>query len=184
MVRKEAFKDDEGAVMIDPDIKIREQFEKIELPCNQENRMNNSLNAPIRAKDKKKGPKMPKSQKVYDTDTDNNTISEAEELPEDPNDKILKTLDEAMHKATLRPTEKPPVAAAAPSRKAMPPAQPVEEDKNDGEGLLFENALKDVGLGEIDEMIGMQPEHSKKGIVQQIVSENKKAEKKRQELED
>ena len=106
MVRKEAFKDDEGAVMIDPDIKIREQFEKIELPCNQENRMNNTINAPIRAKDKKKGPKMPKSQKVYDTDTDNNTISEVEELQEDPNDQILKTLDQAMHKATLRPAEK------------------------------------------------------------------------------
>ena len=48
MVRKEAFKEEEGAIMIDPDINIKEKFEEIDLPCNTERRMNNSINAPIR----------------------------------------------------------------------------------------------------------------------------------------
>ena len=48
MVRKEAFKEDEGAIMIDPDINIKEKFEEIDLPCNTVKRINNSINAPIR----------------------------------------------------------------------------------------------------------------------------------------
>ena len=48
MVRKEAFKEDEGAILLDPDINIKEKFDQIDLPCNQEDRINNTINAPVR----------------------------------------------------------------------------------------------------------------------------------------
>ena len=48
MVRKEAFKEDEGAIMLDPDINIKEKFDEIRLPCSEENRINNTLGAPTR----------------------------------------------------------------------------------------------------------------------------------------
>jgi len=48
MVRKEAFKEDEGAIMLDPDINIKEKFDQIDLPCNEENRINNTIGAPLR----------------------------------------------------------------------------------------------------------------------------------------
>lgn len=87
MVRKEAFREDEGAIMIDPDINIKEKFEQIDLPCNREDRINNTFNAPLRQKvsnqspsasgeaTKKRGPRGPKSLKTYDTDTDTNPAS-------------------------------------------------------------------------------------------------------------
>lgn len=34
MVRYEPFKEGEGAILIDPDINIKEKFDKIDLPCN------------------------------------------------------------------------------------------------------------------------------------------------------
>lgn len=77
MVRKEAFREDEGAIMLDPDINIQEKFDRIKLPCDHEARMNNAINAPVReprlsgASGKKRGPRVPRSTKTYDTDTDN-----------------------------------------------------------------------------------------------------------------
>jgi hypothetical protein len=35
-------------VVIEPDINIKEKFDQIDLPCNIENRINNSMNAPKR----------------------------------------------------------------------------------------------------------------------------------------
>jgi hypothetical protein len=46
--RLEAFKEDEGAVMIDPGFNIREKFNEIDLPCNKEKRVNNNINAPVK----------------------------------------------------------------------------------------------------------------------------------------
>ena len=73
--KKESFKEDEGAIMIDPDINIREKFAQIELPCNKEKRINNTFNAPVSTKDeKKRGPAV--NAKVYESDA---TASEAED---------------------------------------------------------------------------------------------------------
>ena len=47
MVRKEAFREDEGAIMLDPDINIKEKFDQIKLPYDNELRMNNTVNASI-----------------------------------------------------------------------------------------------------------------------------------------
>ena len=54
MVRMEPFKEEDGAIMLEPDINIKEVFDKFDLACNQENRINNTLNAPIRSADSKK----------------------------------------------------------------------------------------------------------------------------------
>lgn len=45
-VKKEPFKDD-NVILIEPDIDIKKKFEEIDLPCNIEFRINNSVNAPI-----------------------------------------------------------------------------------------------------------------------------------------
>lgn len=82
MARREAFGEDEGAIMIEPDINIKDKFEAINLPCNMERRVNNTFNAPMQPVvgiDLKKKAKVPQSTKTYDTDTDNNTASEAED---------------------------------------------------------------------------------------------------------
>ena len=52
-VKKEPFKPEEDAnvILIEPDINIKEKFEAIELACNSEQRINNTLNAPIRTKE-------------------------------------------------------------------------------------------------------------------------------------
>ena len=51
-VKKEPFKQDEGDVLlIDPDINIKEKFDAIDLLCNQEQRINNTLNAPMRTRE-------------------------------------------------------------------------------------------------------------------------------------
>ena len=78
MVKKEPFREDEGAIMLYPEINIQEKFDKIKLPCDKETRINNTIDAPLRAArqgnpslSKKKGPKMPLSNKTYETDTDN-----------------------------------------------------------------------------------------------------------------
>ena len=64
MVKKTAFKDDEGAAIIDPGYDIKEKFEEIDLPCNNEQRINNTINAPLKPKSprdssesRRKGPK-------------------------------------------------------------------------------------------------------------------------------
>ena len=49
MVKKEPFREDEGAILLYPEINIKEKFEQIKLPCDQESRMNNTINAPIRS---------------------------------------------------------------------------------------------------------------------------------------
>jgi hypothetical protein len=72
MVNKRAFKEEDGAIMLDLDINIKEMFEQIELPCNLVDRMNNSIYAPVRKTllpDKKKAPKQPLNNKTYDTDS-------------------------------------------------------------------------------------------------------------------
>jgi len=93
MVRKEAFKEDEGAILLDPDINIKEKFDQIDLPCNQEDRINNTINAPVRPDQsqghqyvsadgesgKKRGLRGPKSHKTYDTDTDTNPASASDQ---------------------------------------------------------------------------------------------------------
>ena len=51
-VKKQPFNVDDGnVILIDPDIKIKEKFEQIDLPCNTEQRINNTFNAPIRTKE-------------------------------------------------------------------------------------------------------------------------------------
>ena len=52
-VKKEPFKPEEDAnvILIEPDINIKEKFEAIELACNSEQRINNTINAPIRTKE-------------------------------------------------------------------------------------------------------------------------------------
>ena len=60
--------------MLDPDINIKEKFDQIVLPCNSVDRINNSINAPVRPhgeSGKKRGPRGPMTSKTYDTDTDN-----------------------------------------------------------------------------------------------------------------
>ena len=73
MVKKESFKDDEGAAIIDPGYDFKEKFEEIDALTNNERRLNNTMNAPVRpttprdgSESRKKGPK---SNKQYDTDT-------------------------------------------------------------------------------------------------------------------
>lgn len=106
MVRKEAFREDEGAIMIDPDININEQFEKIDLPCNRENRMNNTFNAPLRSQSnqspsetKKRGPRGPKSHKTYDTDTDTNPASASDREEVKQGHRIPSTIKETYKSA-------------------------------------------------------------------------------------
>jgi len=87
MVRKEEFKEEDGAVMLEPEVDVKETFDKIihsEVP-----RLNNTLDAPVRDKpvqpiDPSKLPpefrevksdflskkKVPPPKKNYDTDTD------------------------------------------------------------------------------------------------------------------
>jgi hypothetical protein len=52
-VKKEPFKpeEDPNVILIEPDINIKEKFEAIELACNSEQRINNTINAPIRTKE-------------------------------------------------------------------------------------------------------------------------------------
>lgn len=51
-VKKEPFKPEEtNVIMIDPDINIKEKFEQIDLACNMEQRINNTINAPVRTKE-------------------------------------------------------------------------------------------------------------------------------------
>ena len=67
--KKEAFKEGEGAIMIDPDINIKDKFRAIDLPCNKERRMNNALHAPVRqGLPGKKGKPVPLSGKTYESD--------------------------------------------------------------------------------------------------------------------
>ncbi|CDW76833.1 UNKNOWN [Stylonychia lemnae] len=79
-VKKEPFKD-ENVILIDPEINIKEKFDQIDLLCNKENRINNTLNAPIKTQEQiireqllmqqlKAQSKAPLSSKQYDTDTD------------------------------------------------------------------------------------------------------------------
>ena len=73
MVRFEPFKENEGAILIDPDINIKEKFDKIDLPCNQENRLNNTFNAPVKRdpSSKRRAPRLPKrNKKQFESDTD------------------------------------------------------------------------------------------------------------------
>lgn len=47
-VRKEPFAHDDASVlMIDPGIDVDQIFGQVELPCNKNRRLNNSLNAPV-----------------------------------------------------------------------------------------------------------------------------------------
>lgn len=75
--RRDPFKEDEGAVNIDPDINIREKFEKIKLPCDEARRLNNSFNAPIIEVKKKPSNRAPSHGKQYESDA--GTASENED---------------------------------------------------------------------------------------------------------
>jgi hypothetical protein len=51
-VKKEPFKPEEtNVIMIDPDINIKEKFEQIDLACNMEQRINNTIDAPVRSRE-------------------------------------------------------------------------------------------------------------------------------------
>ena len=94
-VKKEPFKPEESnVIMIDPDINIKEKFEQIDLACNMEQRINNTINAPVRTreqmiqlaqqlmKEREREAKLRMAPKVaakqYDTDTDGgNTDNES-----------------------------------------------------------------------------------------------------------
>ena len=51
-VHQEPFKDEDGAVNLDPGIEVDEEFAKVLLPCSQAEFLNNQIGAPER-KDKK-----------------------------------------------------------------------------------------------------------------------------------
>jgi hypothetical protein len=81
MVKKESFKEEDGAIMLDPDINIKAKFDEILMDCNKENFINNSIDAPVRATpivEPKKKDKVPLTSKTYDTDTDKGSASEDE----------------------------------------------------------------------------------------------------------
>jgi len=80
MARREAFGEEEGAVMIEPDFNIKDKFEKILLPCMQEERINNTMNAPVKRSPQKQSKTHLLDQKTYDTDTDTNQVSEDEQI--------------------------------------------------------------------------------------------------------
>ena len=47
-VRKEAFNvDDEDVVLIDPGLNSKKSYEAVDLPCNKEKRINNTIDAPL-----------------------------------------------------------------------------------------------------------------------------------------
>ena len=51
-VKKEPFRgDDSNVILIDPDINIKEKFDRIDLACNKEYRINNTLNAPMKTQE-------------------------------------------------------------------------------------------------------------------------------------
>ena len=47
-MHQEPFKEDEGAVNLDPGFEVGEQFAKITLPCDEGTFINNQINAPTR----------------------------------------------------------------------------------------------------------------------------------------
>lgn len=73
-VHQEPFKEDDGAVNLDPGIEVADQFEKITLPCNEGTYINNQIDAPTR---EKLGFKQVK-RKTYESDymTDGSDIEE------------------------------------------------------------------------------------------------------------
>ena len=73
-MRKEAFSfEDEDVVLIDPGIQFKSIFKGIDLPCNKEQRINNSLNAPTRKHVQSQFQNNTKKQ--YDSDSDGNSFN-------------------------------------------------------------------------------------------------------------
>ena len=196
MVRKEAFKDDEGAILLDPDINIKEKFDEIELPCNQEDRINNSINAPLRPglgqdqqeiavggeSGKKRGPRGPINHKTYDTDTDTNPASGSEH--EDARQQSRNT---GSRRPQQTQAQQPRVPEEAKSLEQAQQSQTFLAAKGldaPKDPLNFENSLKEAGLDDLDDIIGMdknakqRSDHLKRGIVGEIVQENRKMLKK------
>lgn len=137
MVNKKAFKEEDGAIMLDPDINIKEMFEQIELPCNQVERMNNSIYAPVRKTPlpKKNLNKLPANTKTYDTDSG---VEEEEKTPAFRGDeKFKKVMSAKLAEAQL--------------------ANTFNVDSNDP--LSFDKSLKEMGLDNVDEII--DPEYKK-----------------------
>lgn len=80
--------------MLEPGINIKEKFDQIELACNKEQRINNTINAPVRTKEQmalaalskhlanqQQSPKSPAPKlmsKSYETDTDNDGNTDTE----------------------------------------------------------------------------------------------------------
>jgi hypothetical protein len=75
--KKEAFKEEEGAIMIDPDINIKDKFRIIDLPCNKETRINNAFNAPVRqGLSGRRAKPVPVSGKTYESDAGTSEVEE------------------------------------------------------------------------------------------------------------
>ena len=75
-VHREPFKEDEGAVNLDPDINIEEKFRRVLEAADDDERMNNQLNAPVRAI--RTSPKRLKfgQKKTYESDYSESDIEE------------------------------------------------------------------------------------------------------------
>ena len=77
-VHREPFKEDEGAVNLDPDINIEEKFRKVLEDADDEDRMNNQLNAPSRVIETTTKSKKLKfgQRKTYESDYSESDIEE------------------------------------------------------------------------------------------------------------
>jgi len=166
-------------VLLEPEKDVKEVFDKIMLPCQTENRINNTFNAPVRTtplqpidKDdlplefrevktdfmtstKKKAAASVIKRKAYDTDTDNNGSDAEAAKFGGKGEKImsLKELSSAFKETTQAETDP----------------------------LNFENSLKEMGLGDLDSFL--DADQSSKadssatkdsGIVGKIMEQNRK----------
>ena len=86
-VRKEAFNvDDEDVVLIDPGLNSKKSYEAVDLPCNKEKRINNTIDAPLL-----------KAEKVAESEK---TQKKGKENVEEK-DNVVKSLKDAQAKAAI-----------------------------------------------------------------------------------
>ncbi len=166
-VKKEPFREEEGNfILIDPDINIKEKFEQIDLACNKEQRLNNTINAPVRTKEqlaalqKSHAPKV--ASKQYDTDTDHNTDGEqSEKMPHSFKKENL-DFNNILKQWGVNDLNKMIGATSSEDEafKKSRKAQKSEEEKKD----------KTIG--------------TRVGIIESIMNENRQAQQRRRELED
>ena len=75
-VRKEAFNnDDQDVVLIDPGLNTKKLYEEVNLPCNQEKRINNAIDAPLLKGEKTASVKAQKKGKENVAEKDNTVKS-------------------------------------------------------------------------------------------------------------